>query len=54
MPANGVVHFAFSSEDAQKIAGSWTRHGPRIPLDVDDAPYRDFGPPLLRYLRERY
>ena len=47
-----AVHFAFSNEDAQKIAGSWAHHGPRIPLDVDDAPYRDFGPPLLRYLRE--
>jgi amino acid transporter len=47
-----AVHFAFSSEDAERITGSWTRHGPRIPLDVDDAPYRDFGPPLVNYLRE--
>jgi hypothetical protein len=47
-----AVNFAFSSEDAERIAGSWTRHGPRIPLDVDEAPYRDFGPPLLNYLRE--
>jgi amino acid transporter len=47
-----AVNFAFSSEDAERISGSWTRHGPRIPLDVDEAPYRDFGPPLLNYLRE--
>jgi hypothetical protein len=47
-----AVHFVFSSEEAEKIAGSWMRHGPRIPLDVDEAPYRDFGPPLLNYLRE--
>jgi hypothetical protein len=47
-----AVHFAFSREDAERISGSWTRHGPRIPLDVDEAPYRDFGPPLLNYLRE--
>jgi hypothetical protein len=47
-----AVHFAFSREEAERIAGSWTRHGPRIPLDVDEAPYRDFGPPLLNYLRE--
>jgi hypothetical protein len=27
-------------------------HDPGIPLDVDEAPYRDIGTPLLRYLRE--
>jgi amino acid transporter len=47
-----AVHFAFSRDEAERITGSWTRHGPRIPLDVDEAPYRDFGPPLLSYLRE--
>jgi amino acid transporter len=47
-----AVHFAFSRDDAEHISGSWARHGPRIPLDVEEAPYRDFGPPLLRYLRE--
>jgi hypothetical protein len=26
-------------------------HGPRIPLEVDEAPYRDLGRPLLDYLR---
>jgi len=30
----------------------WSEHGPRIPLEVDEAPYRDLGKPLLRYLRE--
>ena len=34
------------------IASEWARHGPRIPLEVDEAPYRDIGPPLLGYLRE--
>jgi hypothetical protein len=47
-----AVHFAFSREDARAISADWAAHGPRVPLDLDDAPYRDFGPPLLDYLRE--
>ena len=47
-----AVHFAFSSDDAQVIRRAWADHGPRIPLEVDEAPYRDLGKPLLRYLRE--
>jgi amino acid transporter len=47
-----AVHFAFSAEDANEIRSEWARHGPRIPLEVDEAPYRDIGRPLLGYLRE--
>jgi hypothetical protein len=47
-----AVHFAFSREDAREIEEEWRRHGPRIPLEVDDAPYRDVGRPLLEYLRD--
>jgi len=46
-----AVHFAFSREDGRAISADWAAHGPRVPLDLDDAPYRDFGPPLLSYLR---
>jgi amino acid transporter len=46
-----AVHFAFSSDDAAEIRSEWARRGPRIPLEVDEAPYRDIGAPLLRYLR---
>ena len=46
------VHFAFSAEEAKEIKAEWLRSGPRIPLEVDDAPYRDIGGPLLTYLRE--
>ena len=34
-----AVHFAFSAEDAHDIRREWATHGPRIPLEVDDAPY---------------
>ena len=29
----------------------WVAHGPRIPLEIDDAAYRDLGIPLRAYLR---
>jgi hypothetical protein len=47
-----AVHFAFSGDDARAIRHEWTLHGPHIPLEVDEAPYRDVGGPLLAYLRE--
>jgi amino acid transporter len=47
-----AVHFAFSRADAREIEEEWRRQGPRIPLEVDDAPYRDVGLPLLQYLRD--
>jgi amino acid transporter len=47
-----AVHFAFGPEDAAEIRAEWAREGPRIPLEVDEAPYRDIGRPLLAYLRE--
>jgi hypothetical protein len=46
-----AVHFAFSSHDAHDVRSHWSSHGPRIPLEVDQAPYRDIGGPLLRYVR---
>ena len=47
-----AVHFAFSPEDAGQFEDEWRQHGPRIPLEIDDAPYRDVGVPLLQYLRD--
>ena len=46
-----AVHFAFSSGDAHEVRTDWANEGARIPLEVDDAPYRDLGKPLRRYLR---
>jgi amino acid transporter len=46
-----AVHFAFSSDDARQMRRTWADAGARIPLDVDEAPYRDIGKPLLRHLR---
>jgi amino acid transporter len=46
-----AVHFAFSAEDATSLRRQWIRQGPRVPLEVDEAPYRDLRQPLLRHLR---
>jgi hypothetical protein len=47
-----AIHFAFSHDDARQIRREWSLHGPRLPLGVDEAPYRDIGGPLLTYLRD--
>jgi hypothetical protein len=46
-----AVHFAFSAEDATAMRREWSHQGPRVPLEVDEAPYRDLGKPLLGHLR---
>ena len=46
-----AVNFAFSAEAATSMRSEWNRFGPRLPLDVDEAPYRDLGKPLLGHLR---
>ena len=46
-----AVNFAFSAEEAEVMRREWAAHGPRIPLELDDAPYRDIGTPLRTYLR---
>jgi hypothetical protein len=47
-----AVNFAFSSQDARAIRHEWSMQGPRVTLEIDEAPYRDIGGPLLRYLRD--
>ena len=52
VPDTRAVNFAFSPADAAEIRHEWRLHDPGVPLEVDQAPYRDIGTPLLRYLRE--
>jgi len=47
-----AVHFAFSSDDAADIRRAWALEGASLRLEVDEAPYRDLGQPLLAYVRE--
>src|SRR5581483_6072327 len=47
-----AVHFAFSDEEGEAARREWAARGPRIPLEVVRAPYRDIGAPLRAYLAE--
>ena len=47
-----AINFAFNAEEGDAIRRDWLEHGPGFPLDVDEAPYRDIGGPLVSYLRE--
>jgi len=46
-----AIFFAFDSEEAARLRNDWqARHIP-AELEIDEAPFRDIGDPLLRYLR---
>jgi hypothetical protein len=47
-----VVSFAVDAAEAAKLREDYLRSGPRFPLDLSEAPFRDLGRPLLAYLRE--
>jgi amino acid transporter len=47
-----AVSFAFDEDEALRFREQWQRAGLTMPLDLDDAPYRDVGTPLLSYVRE--
>jgi hypothetical protein len=46
-----AVFFAFDADEARKIRRDWQREEIDLPLEVLEAPYRDLGDPLVRYLR---
>ena len=46
-----ALHFAFSPADGAAVRRDWSDSGARIPIEVDAAPYRDLGKPLLQYIR---
>jgi amino acid transporter len=47
-----AVFFAFDDEEASRLRKEWARREFDYPLEVVEAPYRDLGDPLLRYIRE--
>jgi amino acid transporter len=52
LPDTRAVNFAFDDQEAAEIRRKWHAEHARVPLEVLEAPYRDIGDPLLRYLRE--
>jgi amino acid transporter len=47
-----AVFFAFDREEAEHLRADWAAQSMSVPLDVEEAPFRDLGDPLLRYVRE--
>jgi amino acid transporter len=46
-----AVFFAFDADEAERIQAEWVARRMRVRLEVEEAPFRDLGDPLLRYLR---
>jgi amino acid transporter len=46
-----ALFFAFDEEETQRISGEWRRREVTMPLEVEEAPFRDIGDPLLRHVR---
>jgi amino acid transporter len=46
-----AVFFAFDEEEGDRIRRDWAERRMRVPLEVEAAPFRDLGDPLLRHLR---
>jgi amino acid transporter len=46
-----AVSFAFDDAHARRLEDDWLRFPTGVPLEVEAAPYRDVGQPLLTYIR---
>jgi hypothetical protein len=47
-----AVYFADDSVQADRMEFGWRALQTTMPLEIDEAPYRDIGDPLLAHLRE--
>jgi amino acid transporter len=46
-----ALFFAFDHEEADRLRREWFEAGMRVPLEIEEASFRDIGDPLLRHLR---
>ncbi len=46
-----AVFFAFDEEEAERLRADWDERAMGLPLEIEEAHFRDIGDPLLRYLR---
>jgi amino acid transporter len=47
-----ALFFAFDTEESERMRAEWVATGIRVPLVIEEAPFRDIGDPLLGSLRE--
>jgi hypothetical protein len=46
-----AIFFAFDAEDAARMRSDWRERKIPCELEIDEAPFRDLGDPLMRHLR---
>jgi amino acid transporter len=46
-----ALFFAFDAEETERIENEWKLRPLGVPLEIEEAHFRDLGDPLLRYLR---
>ncbi len=46
-----AIFFAFDDEEADRLRDDWESREMPLPLEIEEAQFRDLGDPLLRYLR---
>jgi hypothetical protein len=46
-----AVFFAFDADEADELQADWADKGMPVPLEIEEAPFRDIGDPLLTYVR---
>jgi amino acid transporter len=46
-----AVFFAFDADEADELQADWADKGMPVPLEIEEAPFRDIGDPLLSYVR---
>jgi amino acid transporter len=51
LPDTRAVFFAFDHDEASRLRRDWQGLNLLMPLEVEEAPFRDLSDPLLRYLR---
>lgn len=48
-----AVHVSIDEEATQKLQHQWVGQNIHVPLTIIESPYREFGEPLVKYLRHR-
>jgi hypothetical protein len=52
IPDTRAVFFASDAEEAERMRAEWALKNMPVPLEIEQAPFRDIGDPLTAYLRE--
>ena len=47
-----ALFFAFDADEAAHLRSAWEEREMPVPLEIEEAPFRDIGDPLLAHVRE--